>query len=168
MVKKMEKIIHCSTRVKCPPEQAFKMFTDNELVLSWLPNLAEIGARVGGKYELFWNPNDRENNSTIGCKVTAIAPNRLLAFEWKGPIEFKELMNTADPLTHVVVLFVDCTKGSEPCTEVHLVHSGWRRSAMWEEARKYFEKAWKNAFEKLSTVLKERRQNSGFYYGYAY
>ncbi|MFX0080068.1 MAG: SRPBCC domain-containing protein, partial [Candidatus Hermodarchaeota archaeon] len=98
----MEKVIHCSTRLKCPPEEAFKMFIDNKLLPTWLPELAEIEARVGGKYELFWDPNDRENNSTIGCKVTAIAPNRLLAFEWKGPIEFKKLMNGVDPLTHVV------------------------------------------------------------------
>jgi uncharacterized protein YndB with AHSA1/START domain len=136
------------------------MFTENKLLPTWLPNLAEVEPRVGGKYELFWDPNDKENNSTIGCKVTAIEPNRLIAFEWKGPTEFQEFMNKADPLTHVVVLFVECTEGPNHCTEVHLVHSGWRRSAVWEKARKYFEKAWKHALEKLGAVISEKRQKT--------
>lgn len=139
------------------------MFIDNKLLPTWLPELAEIEARVGGKYELFWDPNDRENNSTIGCKVTAIAPNRLLAFEWKGPIEFKKLMNGVDPLTHVVVLFVNCTEDSTLCTEVHLVHSGWRSSEAWKEAKNYFEKAWEIAFKKLEMVIIDRKQNIGSY-----
>ena len=80
MVKCMENVIHCSTLVKCEIHQAFEMFTDNKLITSWLPELAEIEARVGGKYELFWDPDNREDNSTIGCKVTAIAPsNRMQA-----------------------------------------------------------------------------------------
>jgi uncharacterized protein YndB with AHSA1/START domain len=154
--KEMEKVIHCSIRVKCDTQQAFEMFTENELITSWLPTLAEIEARVGGKYELFFDPNDRENNSTIGCKVTAIEPNTLLAFEWKGPIQFKDFMNNADPLTHVVVSFVDRTEGSEPSTEVHLVHSGWRSSSEWEEARNYFAKAWDGALKKMSTIISEK------------
>ncbi|MDO8124985.1 MAG: SRPBCC domain-containing protein [Candidatus Hermodarchaeota archaeon] len=154
----MDKVIHCSTRVKCDTQQAFEMFTDNDLLPTWLPNLAEIEPRVGGKYELFWNPNDKKSNSTIGCKVTAIEPNRLIAFEWKGPTEFQGFMNKADPLTHVVVIFVDCSESSEQFTEVHLVHSGWRRSAAWEKARKYFEKAWNHALKKLRAVIREKGQ----------
>ena len=152
----MDKIIHYSTHIKCDTKQAFEMFTENKLLPMWLPHLAEVEPRVGGKYELFWDPNDKENNSTIGCKVTAIEPNRLIAFEWKGPTEFQEFMNKADPLTHVVVLFVDCSEDPDPCTIVHLVHSGWKRSAVWEKARKYFEKAWKHAFEKLRAVISEK------------
>jgi uncharacterized protein YndB with AHSA1/START domain len=153
MVKKMDKIIHCSVRVNCDIQQAFAMFTDNKLITKWLPSTAEIETRVGGKYELFFDLKDRENDSTIGCKVTAIVPNSLLALEWKGPIQFKDFMNDVDPLTHVVVSFVDRTEGSKPMTEIHLVHSGWRSSAEWEEARVYFEKAWTGAFEKMSTVI---------------
>jgi uncharacterized protein YndB with AHSA1/START domain len=156
----MEKIIHCSTRVKCDTQQAFEMFTKNELLPTWLSNLAEIELKVGGKYELFWDPNNRETNSTIGCKVTAIEVNRLIAFEWKGPTEFQDFMNNADPLTHVVVLFVECTEDSKFYTKVHLVHSGWRSSTAWEEARKYFERAWKIALKKLRAVIKSKGQNS--------
>jgi uncharacterized protein YndB with AHSA1/START domain len=81
------------------------MFTVNEYVQSWLAPLAEIEPRVGGKYELFWDLDDKQNNSAIGCKITAIEQDAFLSFEWKGPKQFKRFMNSADPLTHVVVIF---------------------------------------------------------------
>ncbi len=128
------------------------MFTNNALLASWLTNLADVEPRVGGKYELFWVPEEKENNSTIGCKITAMEPSKLLAFEWKGPIFYKEFMNKSDPLTHVVVMFLDCTE-QEECTEVHLLHSGWRQGDNWEEARMYFVKAWAKAFKDLKQLV---------------
>lgn len=151
----MNRIIHHSVLLRCDTHQAFEMFTANELLQSWLTTLAEVEPLVGGKYELFWDPVNKENNSTIGCKVTTIEPGKFLSFEWKGPEQFQDFMNNADPLTHVVVFFVPCVGGSTPCTEVHLIHSGWGSSAEWEEARQWFEKAWSNAFEEL------RRQVGG-------
>lgn len=109
---------------------------------------------VGGKYEIFWNPEDRENDSTLGCKITAIEPGKFLSFEWRGPREFKHFMNNADPLTHVVVFFVPCETSSKAgCTEVHVVHSGWRSSAEWEEARLWFERAWAASLATLEKVV---------------
>ena len=68
----MDKIILLYAQLNCITHQAFEMFTSNELLESWLVNVADIQAFVGGKFELFWEPSDRENNSTIGCKVTAL------------------------------------------------------------------------------------------------
>jgi uncharacterized protein YndB with AHSA1/START domain len=132
------------------------MFTDNELLASWLTNLADVEPHVGGKYELFWVPDEREYNSTIGCKITAMEPNKLLSFEWKGPKTFKDFMNTANPLTHVVVMFVGCVEGAGSCTEVHLIHTGWHQGDNWEEARLYFEKAWVKVFENLKQLVEKR------------
>lgn len=121
------------------------MFTRNSLLATWLTTIAEVEPRVGGKYELFWDPSDRENNSTIGCKVTAVEPDRFISFEWRSPKQFKHFANSADPLTHVVVFFIP--EGDS--TIVHLVHSGWRSSPEWEQARQWQEKAWAGAFEEL-------------------
>ncbi len=130
------------------------MFTNNDLLTSWLTNLADVDPRVGGKYELFWVPEEKENNSTIGCKITALEPGKLLAFEWKGPIFYKEFMNVSDPLTHVAVMFLDSPE--EGHTEVHLLHSGWRKGEEWEEARIYFVKAWAKAFNDLKQLVETR------------
>lgn len=145
----MDKIIQVTAHLNCDVSHAFEMFTSNSLLESWLVNVADTQPYVGGKYELFWDPEDRENNSTLGCKVTTIEEDKFLAFEWKSPKQFKHFANNADPLTHVVVLFVP----SETGTDVYLIHSGWRSSTEWEEARQWQERAWQIAFEELKKQI---------------
>ena len=91
----------------------------------------------------------KENNSTIGCRITAIEPDQFLSFEWRSPKQFKHFANQADPLTHVVVLFVP--RGES--THVHLIHSGWRGTPEWEEARRWQGQAWSVAFERLEKLV---------------
>lgn len=141
----MDNIIHRSIKLHCNDKHAFKMFTDNKLLESWLVTLAEVEPVIGGAYELFWDPTDRENNSTIGCKVTALEPNQLIAFEWRSPKQFKQFANNTDPLTHVVASFYP----ADEWTTVHLVHSGWRGTPEWEEARQWQDQAWNVAFSAL-------------------
>jgi len=129
------------------------MFTTNNNLESWLTELADVEPKISGKYELFWDPSDKENNSTIGCKVTAIEQDKYITFEWKGPKQFKHFMNNADPLTHVVVVFIPSVSNSNLYTDVVLVHSGWRNTPEWEEARQYFDKAWSGALNKLKDLV---------------
>ena len=145
----MDKIIHRSLKLQCDCRRGFEFFTDNRLLESWLVNLAEIEPVIGGKYELFWEPDDRENNSTIGCTITALDPNRLIAFEWRSPKQYKHFANNADPLTHVVVSFYP----EGEWTTVHLIHSGWRGTAEWEEARQWQDRAWSAAFRVLEKTV---------------
>ncbi len=77
----MDKIIHLTVHLQCSPHRTYEMFSVNNLLESWLVPVAEVEPTLGGRYELFWEPGDRENNSTIGCRVTATAPDQLLAFE---------------------------------------------------------------------------------------
>lgn len=146
----MHEVVYQFARLNCDTAGAFQMFTKNEYLQSWLTEIADVEPKQGGKYELFWDPDDRENNSTKGCKITAIEENKFVAFEWKGPPQFKHFMNTTIPLTHVVVFFLPCGDSAvSPYTEVHLIHSGWGDSAEWKEAKSYFDKAWFIAFKGL-------------------
>ena len=147
----MDKIVHHSVRLHCNARRAFEMFTVNHLLESWLVNVAEVEPVVGGKYELFWEPEDRENNSTIGCRVTAIEPDKFISFEWRSPKQYKHFANTADPLTHAIVFFLPAGVN----TEIHLIHSGWRSSAEWEEARQWQDRAWGVAFKELERQVNE-------------
>ena len=152
----MDKIIYTSVEVRGDARGAFEMFTVNELLQSWLAPLADVEPVAGGKYELFWEPDDKENNSTLGCKVTALEPSRFISFEWRGPKQFKQFMNNADPLTHVAVFFTPCVEaGDARTTVVHLIHSGWRSAPEWEEARAWFENSWRDAFEALRTQMEK-------------
>lgn len=145
-----DEVIHVSALLQASPERTFAYFTDNALLSSWLTAAADVEPKVGGRYELYWEPNDRENNSTIGCRITALAPAQFLAFQWRSPKQFKPFANTADPLTHVAVMFVP--EGT--FTRVHLLHSGWRNSPQWEEARVWQERAWSGAFKELERAVK--------------
>ena len=131
-------------------EHAFQYFIDGTKLEEWLTVKADVELKVGGKYELFWEPETPEDNSTIGCKILAYdAPNYLI-FDWKGPVQFKSFMNTANPLTQVSVIFI--AEGGK--TKVTLIHSGWREGDKWNEARLYFEKAWNNALSILEKKIK--------------
>lgn len=149
----MDKIIYHSIALECSPHKAFEFFTVNRHLEKWLTKVGDVEPKIGGKYELFWNPEDRENDSTIGCKILAIAEGRFLCFEWKGPKQFKHFMNDVRPLTNVVVFFTPTPEG----TEVHLLHTGWRDMAEWEEARKWFDKAWTTALSLLQNLIKEAK-----------
>ncbi len=147
----MKNIIYKKVQLNGQLEESFSMFTENKKVKQWLAKEAMIEPKRGGKFELFWDLADREVNSTIGCKITAIEHKRLLCFEWKGPQEFAEVMNEADPLTHVSVFFADTVDGQ--ATEIHLIHTGWGHSKEWEEARGWFDRVWENALKNLVTVM---------------
>src|SRR5262245_41825402 len=101
----MDKVIHLSAALPIKVEDAYALFTNNQSLETWLSLKADVEATLGGRYELFWQPGERENNSTIGCKITALHPDSLISFEWKSPVQFKHFANQADPLTHVVVSF---------------------------------------------------------------
>lgn len=141
----MDKIVRLSARLPCDARSAFRLFADARLLESWLAPSAVVEPVAGGTYELFWEPDDRENNSTLGCRVTSVEPDQFISFEWRSPKQFKHFADDADPLTHVVVFFIPAGGG----TDVHLIHSGWRRTVEWEEARLWQERAWGVAFAEL-------------------
>ncbi|MCP4229514.1 MAG: SRPBCC domain-containing protein [bacterium] len=151
----MNKILYHTVKLECDALTAFSYFIENEKLQSWLTARADVGPVVGGKYELFWVPEEAEYDSTIGCKITAIEPRKLLAFEWKGPRQFSGFMNDADPLTHVTVSFIPVGTADELITEIHLIHTGWRDTGEWEEARLWFEKAWSFAFDELKKRIND-------------
>jgi uncharacterized protein YndB with AHSA1/START domain len=150
----MDEIIHRLVILACNPKKAFEMFTVNSQLEKWLTVSADVEPKEGGKYELFWNTEDKDNDSTIGCKVLAISPDKFLTFEWKGPKQFKHFMNNVRPLTDVTVFFIP-RQGS---TEVHLIHTGWRDTPEWEEARQWFVRNWEDAFAELNSYVASQRK----------
>ena len=153
----MENIIQLNVEIDCDINTAFDMFTQNRLLESWLTAKAEVEPKVGGKFELFWVPENREHDSTIGCKITGIEKPFCLSFDWKGPQQFESFMNFTDPLTHVIAFFTQEIKTTPNKTTIRLFHTGWRNTTEWQEARDWFEKAWVNAFEVLKEKIKSKK-----------
>ncbi len=144
----MEKIIQIRKEINCDIHTAFQNFTNNDLLESWLSEKADVELKVRGKYELFWDPNIPEENSTIGCIVTGFEEDSYISFDWKGPSQFKLFMNCSDPLTHVIVVFKQLESNTDK-TVILLFHNGWKQGSQWDEARNYFEVAWNKALDNL-------------------
>lgn len=147
-----DRIITANAILNCPIDTAFNYFADNNLLIKWLACKADVEMKEGGKYELFWTPEDPDptNNSTFGCKVLAVDRPYCFNIEWRGNAEQKKFMNNVRPLTNVTVLFsqLNSTK-----TKVTLIHTGWKQDDKWEAARQYFINAWTGAFKKLESIV---------------
>jgi uncharacterized protein YndB with AHSA1/START domain len=132
--------------IKAPLERVWQLWTQPDELTTWLAEQANIQTDVGGAFELFWEPNHPERNSTLGCTITAMEPNKMLSFTWKGPVAFQELMNTNPPPTSVTVVL---RAVSQERTAVRLEHVGWGCEENWVEARTWQERAWRTALTQL-------------------
>jgi uncharacterized protein YndB with AHSA1/START domain/quercetin dioxygenase-like cupin family protein len=132
---------------------AWRAWTDSGKLTSWLTKKANVRAEVGGPYELFWEPEHPDRNSTFGCRVLEVVPTTRLSFTWRGPVQYADLMNGGEPPpTRVEVEFEGRTDGK---TAVRLRHLGWGSSPPWQQARAWQERAWLGAFAELDRFLRE-------------
>lgn len=132
-------------------DDAWNLWTHSDELEQWLTTKANVNPHLGGAYELFWNPETPNQNSTKGCKVTSLIQQQLISFEWKGPVPYADLMNTDPPPTWVLVTFEPL---SETMTLMHFRHSGWGDGTRWKEARTWQEQAWDMAFQMLREQFK--------------
>ncbi|MCB9654020.1 MAG: SRPBCC domain-containing protein [Deltaproteobacteria bacterium] len=142
--------------LSAPIERVWRAWTENEELTTWLTAKANVALLVGGPYELFWEPDHPDRNSTLGCKVTAFEPMRFLAFSWRGPTEFAHLMNTEPFPTSVRVAFTETSIGE---TVIELEHGGWGLGPKWAEARAWQDRAWRVAFAQLETKFRTATTN---------
>lgn len=149
----MEPVIHHQIRLACDAQTAYGHFTQEDLIVKFFTNAASVEARVGGKYELAWDPANTPRDSTVGCRITALAAGELVAFDWKGPTSFDAIMNHARPLTHVVVTFHPVENSPSAACDINLIHSGWRPGPGWADARAYFDRAWQQVLEALDQLV---------------
>jgi uncharacterized protein YndB with AHSA1/START domain len=131
--------------LKAPLERLWHSWTDSEDITNWFSPEAKIEPWVGGSYELYFDPANHDHQSTKGCVVTGIEPMSLLSFQWKGPDQFMDTMNTPDPVTHVSVTF---TQEGEN-TVVSVKHEGWGLGEKWDEAKGWHLRAWKGVLADL-------------------
>ena len=132
-------------------DRMWDLFTTAAGLSSWLCLRARVEPRVGGAYELFWNPDETrpESDSTLGCRILSIDRPRLLAFTWRGADAVADVMNAEGVIpTEVVVELLPRPTG----TRLRMTHSGWGDGDDWEKARAWFDRAWRGALAKLAEV----------------
>lgn len=136
--------------VNLPIELVWHAWTISDRVAQWFSPEANIEAKVGGAYELYFVPGNKSGMNTKGCKILKMDHYKELVFEWKGPDQFSSLMNEAYPLTKVTVNF---EKVSDDTTKVIVLHTGFKEGAAWNEAIQWHEMAWAGVLKSLKNAL---------------
>lgn len=131
-------------------EHVFNAWIDQVYITQWLCSYAEISAKRGGKYWLFFNSIDNAEHSTKGCRFLNYEAFQMIEFNWKGPKKFFDSMNMEGYLTSVKVNITSIDPGS---SSLVLIHYGWKSSEDWQEARLWHINFWNNKLQTLQKYL---------------
>ena len=133
----MHKQISCQIRIPAPVSQVWKAWTTEEGARTFFAPDCRIDLRVGGAYEMYFNPAAPEGKrGGEGLTFLAIQPERTLSFTWNAPPSLPEVRGQ---LTHVTLYF---EPGEEGSTRLSLIHDGWGEGGQWDQAFEYFSRAW--------------------------
>lgn len=146
---KEEETMRLEKTIPAGKELAWYAWTISDRVTKWFSPEANIDPRVGGAYELFFDPSNHDHMSTKGCKVIDLREKELLQFTWKGPDDFAPTMNRDDALTKVTVTF----EAIGDATKVTVEHIGWGEGEEWEKARNWHKVAWTQVLDSLYQVF---------------
>ncbi|MBU5444844.1 SRPBCC domain-containing protein [Paenibacillus sp. MSJ-34] len=130
-------------------ELVWLAWTQTERIVQWFAPGAQIEARVGGSFELYFDPANRDQMSTKGCKITLLEPMDRLGFTWKGPDDLAQIMNKEGSLTTVLVTFAE----NNGFTKVVVEHAGWGEGGGWEKAIAWHRMAWNQVLGSLKSAL---------------
>lgn len=136
--------------IESPIQAVWRAWTQSEKVTKWFAPAADIESYQGGKYELYYDPSNKNSMSTIGCRILSYQEPDLLSFNWKGPDQSAPVMNGDNELTLVIVQLEQVESG----TKVILEHSGWGHTKEWDSAKQWHIAAW----EQLLSTLKSKME----------
>lgn len=132
-----EAAIEKSIEVPAGVEQVWEAWTTREGVRSFFAPDAVIDARVGGAFQIHFNPfAPAGERGADDMRYLALQPRQMVSFDWNAP---PSLPQARQQRTFVIVRMepIDATN-----TRVTLHHTGWGRGGEWDKAFAYFDRAW--------------------------
>jgi len=139
-----ERAIEKSVVVDATLDQTWDSWTTREGIVSFFAPDARIDPRVGGAFEIYFDPlAETGNKGADGMRYLALQPKKMLSFDWNAP---PHLPQAREQRTFVVVRFEPVT---EKQTRVSLHHTGWGDGGEWDKAYAYFDRAWGNVLANL-------------------
>lgn len=125
--------------VAAPLAEVWKAWTTTEGVTSFFGPKAQVEARLGGPYEIYFSTSAPEGlRGSEGCKVQSVVPMSLFAFEWNAPPTIPAIRNSG---LHTLVQ-LRFHQESPDRTHVEMTHSGWGEGEEWDKTYAYFDEAW--------------------------
>lgn len=148
------KSIEIEMSISGSADLVWEAWTKVERVMAWFAPEAVVEARVGGPFELFFDPPNHEHQCTKGCVFTLVEPKQRLGFTWRGPDQFANLMNDPASLTSVRVTF----HNENGATRVSLEHDGWGTGEAWAQAQAWHQTAWEEVLGRLKSFLESGKR----------
>jgi len=140
-----------SVKIKSPLSQVWHCWTSSQETHRWLAPKTKVEFYPGGAYEFFWGDNP-EKDSTLGCKLIDLEPERFLKFKWQGRTEFLHLfIPPKGKRTTIQVQFDSYDSG----TVVTLLQPETRPGKDWRDYETWMSHAWEIAFGSVKRLLSE-------------
>ena len=145
-----ERLIEKQGVVKAPIADVWKAWTTREGIRSFFAPDANVDLRPGGLYEMYMNPFAEPGmRGADDMRVMAVQEPTMLTFTWNAPPSNPEIRKQR---TMVIVRLKSLDDAS---TEVTIHHLGWGESEKWDEAYRYFDRAWGNVLANLQKRFTE-------------
>jgi uncharacterized protein YndB with AHSA1/START domain len=131
------RVIRAEAIVDAGLDRVWDAWTTEKGIKSFLAPACNIGLRIDGPYEIFFDPEaEPGRRGAEGVRILALDPKKMLSITWNAPPHLSEVRKQ---WTHVTVRFEETRKGQ---TRVTLTHDGWGEGKEWDEAFAYFTRAW--------------------------
>lgn len=135
--------------IDATPDKVWGALTTSKGAEEFFAPKASIELAVGGKYELYFAPDQPEGSrGSENCKILSFLPEEMLSFSWNNP---PHLTTIRSKHTWVVITL----KQVKNKTEVVLTHVGWGMGDEWMKAFQYFNKAWEVVLGRLQYRFKK-------------
>ena len=139
--------------IDATPAEIITCWKTSEELSHWLEPESAVEFRIGGCFEISFDGTPLKSHHAVDCRIISIQDEEWIDFEWKGPVEFSEIMGQG-PFTWVRVEFSPMEKG----TRLTLRHRGWEHGPLWERARAWHETAWTEYLSKLKRYVEGKQQ----------
>jgi uncharacterized protein YndB with AHSA1/START domain len=132
-----ERSIRCDVLVPAPIADVWDAWTTEHGIRTFFAPDCHVDLRPDGAYEILFNPSaPAGHRGGEGLRVMAVQPLTMLSFSWSAP---PSLPDVRSQRTHVTVRL---SAEGPTSTRVSLRHDGWGAGGQWDEAFRYFERAW--------------------------
>jgi len=132
-----ERAIDKSIEVAATLDETWAAWTTREGIVSFLAPDAKIEARVGGAFQIYFDPIAAPGSKGADeMRFLAVQPKRMISFDWNAP---PQLPDARAQRSFVIVRFEPL---ADRLTRVTLHHTGWGDGGEWDKAYTYFDRAW--------------------------
>lgn len=127
-----------SVLVNADVEKVFSLWTSEEGVKQFFATEANIEYKVGGIYEIYFDPNAAVGfKGSEGARIVDISPNQSITFTWNAPPSLNH-HRSKQFFSKVQINFT--TEGSQ--TKVTLQNDGYPVDSYYDDVFQYFDRAW--------------------------